>query len=253
MTMEINRTQQEALVEYTKRRSMALSVFRPQPHQDDFFKLYAREYLCRGGNRSGKSTCSSVLFAAIATDTPITLSDGTVVEARQPWQKNRCLTMWVIGYDSKHIGQTIYRLLFKSGLFRTIRDKETGRLRAFREWDDADKARSSESRESHPLIPRPFIDSRSWDWENKKGKEFKSVTIWHPQTKEPIAQIYAFSSKAEPKAGDPCDVIWIDESIQDHKHYEEWQARIVDRRGRIFWSSWPQCNNDALMKLTERA
>lgn len=253
MTMEINRTQQEALVEYTKRRSMALSVFRPQPQQEPFFRNYAREWLVRGGTRSGKSTCASIAFGAIATDTPITLSDGTKIEMRQPWQKGRCLTMWVIGYDSKHIGQTIHRLLFRKGLFRTIIDKKTNVLRAFRLWEPEDACRESETKDSNPVIPTAFIDPASWDWENKKGKEFKSVTIWNPQNKEPLANIYAFSSKAEPKQGDPCDVIWIDEAIQDPKHYDEWQSRIVDRRGRIFWSSWPKIDNNALMMLTERA
>jgi len=253
MTMEINRSQHEALLEYAKRRSMSLTVFRPQPHQDDFFRLYAKEFLVRGGNRSGKSTCASVLFAATATDTPITLSDGTIVESRQTWQKNRCLDMWVIGYDSKHIGQTIFRLLFKAGLFKTIRDKTTGRLRAYREWEEEDRAREKEIKDSNPLIPKSFVDPASWDWENKKGKEFKSVTIWHPQTHEPLANIYAFSSKAEPKAGDPVDVIWVDEAIQDPAHYSEWFARLTDRRGRIFWSSWPKVDNDALSSLTARA
>lgn len=251
--MKINQTQQQSLVEYAKRRSMALSIFRPQEHQEPFFRNYAREWLVRGGNRSGKSTCAAVMFAGIATDTPITLNDGTKIDLRQPWQKGRCLTMWVIGYQKNHIGQTIYRLLFKSGLFKTITDKDTGRVRAYREWEPEDKARSAEARDSHPLIPKAFVDPASWDWENKKGKEFKAVTIIHPQTKEPLAEIYAFGSKDEPKQGDPVDIIWIDEQIQDPKHYEEWQARLTDRRGRMFWSSWPRTNNDALQKLTERA
>ncbi len=167
--------------------------------------------------------------------------------------KGRCLTMWVIGYDSKHIGQTIFRLLFKKGAFKVINDEKDGHLRAYREWDEADRKRSHLVKESGPIIPAAYVDPDSWDWENKKGKEFKSVTIWHPQTHEPLAEIYAFSSKAEPKQGDPVDVIWIDEAIQDPKHYEEWQSRIVDKRGRIFWSSWPKTDNNALQELTNRA
>lgn len=251
--MEINQSTHKALAEYAKRRSMALSVFRPQPQQEPFFRHYAREWLVRGGTRSGKSTIASIAFGAIATDTPVTMEDGTKIDMRQPWQKGKCLTMWVIGYDSKHIGQTVHRLLFRKGLFRTIVDKKTNMLRSFRLWEPEDAARENEAKDSNPVIPAAFIDPTSWDWENKKGKEFKSVTIWNPQTKEPIANIFAFSSKAEPKQGDPVDVIWIDEAIQDPKHYDEWQSRIVDRRGRIFWSSWPKIDNNALMLLTERA
>lgn len=250
----VSRETLKGLSEYGARKSMSLAIYRPQPHQEPFFRKYAKEYLLRGGVRAGKSLSASTLFSAIATDTPITFSDGTVMDMRQPWQKGRCLTMWVIGYDAKHIGQTIFRLLFKANAFKIIRDKNPPHeWRAYREWEPEDKAREREAKPAHPLIPNAFVDPKSWDWENRKGREFKSVTIWHPQTHEPLAQIFAFSSKAEPKQGDPVDVIWIDEAIQDPKHYEEWMSRIVDMDGRIFWSSWPKTDNNALQLLTHRA
>ncbi len=51
MTTKINRSQAGLLAEYTKRRNMAISVYRPQPHQEPIYKQYAREYLIRGGVR----------------------------------------------------------------------------------------------------------------------------------------------------------------------------------------------------------
>lgn len=243
----------EALREYADRQNDALSVFRPLPHQDDFFRHSPRQFLIRGGNRSGKSTCAAVKFAAYAMDRPVTLSDGTVQKIRSPWQEGKSLIMWVIGYDMRHLGETIYRLLFLPGLFKTLRDEETGRVRAYREWDEADKKRESEVMPSAPLIPARNIDPKSWDWENKKNREFKRVSIIDPITKKVTATIFGYSSKADPKAGDPVDVIWIDEAIEYPEHYSEWKARTIDRRGNLFWSSWPSTNNDALARLTSEA
>lgn len=239
--------------EFQRRRNMALAMFRPMAHQEPFFREYAREFLCRGGNRSGKSTCAAAKFASIACNFPITLDDGTIIDQRQPWQRDRPLVMWIIGYDLQHIGQTIHRLLFKAGLFKVIRDEVTGLHRTFKPWMEQDQKREDEAKPSPPLIPARYVDQNSWVWENKKAKEFKKVIIRDPLTRKELAEIYCFSSKADPKAGDPVDVIWIDESIENPTHYGEWQARLVDRRGNLFWSSWPNSNNDALQNLSERA
>ncbi len=131
--------------------------------------------------------------------------------------------------------ETIYRILFKSDLFKMIRDERTGdgeHTTEHREQILIDRRRCELRRQSYQSAT---IVPRSWDWENKGNREFKKVTIHHPVTKEILAEIYAYSSKAEPKAGDPVDVIWIDEAIKYPKHYSEWQARLADRRGRLFW------------------
>lgn len=172
---------------------------------------------------------------------------------RRKYQKGKRLTMWVIGYDARHIGETIHRLLFQPNLFRIIRDSETGEWVTFNEniQDHAD--RMHEAVAAPPLIPESWVKPGSWDWENLGNKEFNKVEIAHPQTGKDLAIIYAYSSKGDPKAGDPVDHIWIDEAIRYPKHYSEWQARILDRKGRIDWSSWPAMNNSALRELTKRA
>ncbi len=253
MTNKPTDAQLKAIVELTKRRRMALKMFRSQPQQDKFLKTKARTFLIRGGNRSGKSTIAGTAFASIACDIPLTLSDGTKVDMRRPHQKGKPLIMWVIGYEGKHIGQTIYRILFKSGLFQIIRDEETKEWRSYRRWDEFDQKRASECAPSPPLIPPSYIQPKSWSWENKAAKVFERVVIHNPQTKEVLAEIYAFSSKAEVKAGDPVDVIWIDEKIEYPTHYPEWAMRLVDRNGWVFWSSWPAVDNEALRNITLQA
>lgn len=245
--------EQAALVEFAERRKMAINMFRPQPHQEQIFRSTAKYGLYLGGNRAGKTLCAALKFAAIAMDMAITMPDGTQIFQRRPHQRGKCLRMWVIGADSRHIGETIYRILFRAGeAFRVIRDKNTGELRAWRRWEPDDAAREKETQPNPALIPARCIDQKSWSFENKANREFNKVTIIDPVTKEPLADIHAYSSKADPKAGDPVDVIWIDERIEYEQHYPEWVARLVDRGGFLYWSSWPDTSNEALSKLHER-
>ena len=247
-------SQQKMLAEVASRQLEALRLFRPFPEQVPFFQCTARETLVRGGNRAGKSLISALRFAAIATDRPITLPDGTPQSIRLPHQKNRPLIMWTIGYQQNHIGQTIYRLLFRPGAFRIIQDEDTGMWRAYQPWSPEDAARRRLSKAAPPLIPPRYIKRGSWSWLNKGDRVFTKVVIANPHDPEEIlAEIYAFTSTGEVKAGDPVDEIWIDEAIQYGAHYAEWQARLLDNEGRILWSSWPRMSNNALTNLTARA
>lgn len=254
MNEKITKRKAQAVVEMARIKSSGLETFVSQPHQDAIFISMVRELLVQGGNRSGKSVCCAVLFAALAMNKEITLSDGRKINPRQKHQQGRPLTMWVIGYSLTYIGQTIYRLLFQPGLFDTIRDSETGRFRAFDKTDPKDMERRAMVRPSRPLIPKSYVKPKSWSWTNRGNKEFERVVICNPQNPDEIlAEIFAYGSQSEPKAGDPCDVIWIDEAIEYPQHYPEWQARLVDRRGRLFWSSWPRGMNQALVNLEQRA
>jgi hypothetical protein len=253
MTTALNRQHILAAAELARRKCESLRLFRALPSQDKFFRCQARETLVRGGNRSGKSVISAVRFAAMATDQKVTLSDGSRVDARLPWQKGRPLIMWCVGLGQAHIGQTLHRLLFRAGLFRMIRDLETNEWRTFRPWDPEDDARSAEVKPSPPLISSRFISPDSWAWENKSERVFTKVEIINPETKETLAEIYAFTSSGDVKAGDPVDMIWIDEHIKFPRHYPEWQARLIDRIGILNWSSYPNASNTALRDLSRRA
>lgn len=212
-------------------------------------------YISNGivSHNSGKSTCVASKFAAIARDKPIILRDGRKVNMRRKYQRGKCLTMWIIAYDSKYIGQTIHRLLFQPGMFRITRDLETGEWVTYNQNNQDHASRPEDVTDAPPLIPESWVVPGSWDWENLGNREFNRVDIANPQTGEKLAEIFAYSSKGDPKAGDPVDHIWIDEKIRYPRHYPEWQARILDRKGRIDWSSWPAMGNQALTNLSKRA
>ena len=205
-------------------------------------------------HNSGKSTISAVRFAAIAMDRPVILPDGTEQPLRLPHQKGRPLILWLVGYQQNHIGQTLYRLLFRPGAFRIIPDENTGLWRAYQPWLPADAVRKHLTKPAPPLIPARYIKKGSWSWLHRGDRSFTKVVIVNPHDQtEVLAEIYAFTSTGEVKAGDPVDEIWIDEAIQYPKHYAEWQARLIDHEGRILWSSWPRMSNNALTNLTARA
>jgi hypothetical protein len=204
-------------------------------------------------HNSGKSVVGAIRFAAIATDRSVFGPDGQQVDVRLPWQKGRPLIMWCIGLGQGHIGQTLHRLLFRPGAFKIIRDQKTGAWRAYRPWDAGDAAREKEAKPSPPLIPQRFINPNGWGWENKAERVFTQCEIWHPETHEPLAYIYAFTSSGDVKAGDPIDEIWVDERIKFPQYYAEWQARLIDNKGRLTWTSWPDITNYALMDVSRRA
>lgn len=237
-----------AAIELAERKRMALRIFRPQPHQEPIFEAPLAKYsLIQGGNRSGKSTCAAVQFASIATDTPITLADGREIDQRAPWQKGRSLVMYVVGYQERHIGETIYRLLFKRGLFKVVHDPKTKELRSFD--PDNDPALGLKPQDSPPLIPARFI--KKFSWNVAADNIFTKVILHNPKTKEEIAQIFAYSSQGLPKAGDPVDFVWVDERIGTDGYIDEMKARLVDKSGQLVWSSWPDVKSDDLRKFVE--
>ena len=217
------------------------------PDQVGLFKDQSSECLIGGGNRSGKSLNAAILFASIARDIKVTAWNGEEIETRRPNQKGRVLQMWVIGLAINHFS-TIYRLLFKYDAYRIIRDSETGDLRSWRPWQESDESRELETLPAYPLIPQYEIDQKSWSWESRSSNQFTHVLL------PGKAEIWCFpSSAANPRQGEPVDVIWIDEAIESPEFYTEWQSRLSDKRGRMFWASYPRNLNTALTDLKRRA
>jgi hypothetical protein len=243
--MNLNKaTVMQVVQEAANRRMDALLMFRPMAHQEPFFLNEATQTGIFGGNQTGKSTLAAVKFAAVARGKCVTFKDGRKIAQRRRGQDGRELLMWVVGLQLNHIGETIHRLLFRPGAFKIIKDKTTGLYRSWNPSDPEDKARESECKPAPPLIPESEIESSSWH--NKGSKQFDCVTLKNG------TRIVAYASTAEVKQGDQVDFIWIDESIQNPKHYDEWLMRLIAKRGFIQWSSWPTKGiNSALIGLHE--
>jgi hypothetical protein len=118
--------------------------------------------------------------------------------------------------------------------------------RAYNPYTDSHRA--YECRPSWPLIPMSEVKGgmEGIAWEDKKQRQFNTIELTNGTI------IKAYASTAEVKMGDPVDVIWIDEKIARIGHYQEWQARLSDTKGRIVWSSLSDMNG-ALLRINKRA
>lgn len=233
--------------ERDKRQVEMLRLFRPLPYQVPIFTSKAPDLIVRGGNRSGKTTSASVLFASLAMGKPIIGPDDKPLPSPWPkhWPKDGGLLLWCVGYDEKHVGQTIFRHLFMPGLFRVIKDPVTGKYRTYQPWRTEDQALASETISSEPLIPDRYI--KHWSWKDKARHIFESVELINGTV------IRAYSSRGEVKQGDKVHCIWIDEDIEYESHIGEFHMRLLDHRGRLIWSAFPHSKNQALIELSEQA
>lgn len=182
---------------------------------------------------------------------PITLRDGTKIHMRpERWRKEPIL-VWLIGYDHKHCGTVLFKALFKSGLFRLIRDQKTGRWRSWDPTNPDDKDLHAITRPSPPLIRMSDVmdGMKGISWENKKENQISSCQMAHDGTK---LQFYA-STGARPQ-GSAVHVIWMDERLDSDQWYPELLMRLPDHRGKLVWTSWPDTHpSAALSELEKRA
>lgn len=190
------------------------------------------ERLVRGANRSGKTTCAAVEFARAVTGQ----------DDRYPKENG---IAYISGFDGKHLANVMYKLLFRSGAFKIIRDAQTGEWRSFNPSKLEDRLREKDAKPAPPLIPPRLIKNTAW--ESRKENLPKVVFLANGW------EIHFFSSNAKPPRGTQIDLAWFDEEIVDPDWYPEIAARLVDRNGKFIWSATPQANTPQLFELHERA
>ena len=229
----------EQLLELEKeklRRDISpLKLYKPYDYQLPFHQdTEAYESVVLGGNRSGKTTACAMEFCWAITGThPVP----------GKYSKENGLA-WIVGQNWSHIGRVIVPMLLRSGVFKIIRDLDTGLWRAFDFVKDA--GREDETKPAPPLIPERLIKQKSW--------VLKSANM--PSTLELTNGwvINLFSSDAEPPQGNKCSMVWIDEDINSSGNWvTELQARLADLKGRLMWSAMPHSRTDALVGLADRA
>ncbi len=231
-----------AVSERDRRQGEAMRLYRPRPEQMPFHCSRATERLVKGGNRSGKTVCAAVEVDSAALGVPIVDPGGGVLEHQYPAPP---LVIWLIGFDERHIAR-MGRKLFKPGLFRCVKDPETGRLRIWKGFEEEPEL-ADETVPAPPLIPKRMIKPGGWAWENKAKGVFSSCELTNGTI------LYAFPSGTEAAIGDAVDLIWVDEDVQNAEIIPELLARLVDVEGRFIWSSWPRVSNNALLKMHDAA
>lgn len=221
------------LLEQLARRMEAVRLYEPLPTQEKFHACRSRNRLVRGSNRAGKTLATAVEATRAVL--------GRDPHGKYPERDGRC---YVVGRDEKHLGEVIYRKLFRPGAFRIVRDEVTGVWRSYRPWSAADAARARQSKPAPPLIPRRYV--KSITWKSKGDSVPEKVTLisgW---------EVDFFSSLGKPPRGSDLDLVWFDEEIVESDWYPEMSARLLDRNGRLIWGATPQGGTTRLFELHQR-
>jgi hypothetical protein len=213
-----------------QRRAEALRLYEPLPRMEAFHRSLARERLVRGSNRAGKT-----LTAAVEVARAVTGQDPF-----DKWPKTNG-RFWLVGRDGRHLGQVMYRKLFRGDQFKIVKDPVTGLWRGYRPWTD----QGQKPRPAPPLIPARFIAEMAW--ENKREMTPSLITLVNGW------EMLFLSSNSIPGVGSDIDGAWFDEEIENSSWYSETAARLLDRKGRFLWSATPQAATQQLYDLSCRA
>lgn len=182
-----------------------LNYYTPLPKVDAFHESTAFTRLIRGGNRSGRSVAAAAEVASACLGTQIRLSTGEYAKNNYP---DRPLSVLVVGYDWNYIGRNLYRLLFQSNVLLPRMGRHTP-----------------------PLIPDSCIESVRWH---------SRILI---QPEEVIlsngTKILFESSMDTPACCNQYDLVWADDVMADENVILEAQMRLLDRGGKLIWSSFP--------------
>jgi hypothetical protein len=232
--MQENERQMAVLLAALARRGTeALKLYDPLPKADLFHQSRKHERIVSGPNRSSKTLASSVEVARALT--------GQDPYGKYPKPPIKWLD---VGRDLRHIGLTMYPLLFKPGAFRIIRDEATGLWRTYRPWTD--KARESEAEPAPPLIPERLVNRRRIGWHDKRRQIPSIINLRNS------SQIVFAASTGKPGKGFAVHGVRFDEELDEGGWYEEVAARLVDHLGVFIWSVTPEEGTEQYWRLHER-
>lgn len=205
----------------TARRMNPLALYEPLPFQQAYHACMARECLLRKGVRAGGS------LAGIIEDVRALL--GCDPYNKYP-KTNGTLVM--VGFGERHIGQVFHRQMLEPGLFKLIRDEQTGQWRAFRPWQEYDAAYEEKAIDAPPLL--------------RKGKDCK--VVYESRGKHIFQAIHVPSTGwralAYNSAGDPgqCQgfsvhLAHIDEDVDNPGWKDELSSRCSGVGGLLRWTA----------------
>lgn len=225
---------EEAIAIKRSRMQESIHLFEPTAIQAPIVNCTARTITISGGNRSSKTTIAAYLWACWLL--------GKRKHESLPAENGRA---YFVGANETHLGEVMYRKLFRPGMFKVIRDKQTGLLRAFRPWDAEDAARYKEARPAEALIPPRFIETTSYRL--KKDNIPRMVKLKNGW------EILFLTGEGVPAQGFDANGVWFDEEIGNPDWFMEAMRGLIDRRGVFVWSATPQAATEQFLRLMERA
>lgn len=233
------------VAEFKSRQLEALNLYEPMPWQNQFHACTAKEALLLKANQVGGSLANFVEIARAVT-------------GQDPYKKypKKDGVAVCVGYGERHIGQVIYRYLFRWGAFKIIRDEETGDWRTYHPWSPdvtvggkrGDSHRKAEARPAPPLIPKRFIEGKI-AWARRSADIFERVQFKNGWT------LHAFNSAGDPEHAQGLTNVWLydfDEDVAQGGWYEEAVQRTSSCNGFLRWNAMPHSKTEDIMRMVER-
>ena len=224
----------KAVSSLVRRRLESLSLYQPLPQAMPFHASHSSERIVRGSNRSGKTNAAAIEVARAVL--------GRDPQNKYPQNDGRA---FLVGKNGKHLGQVMYRKLFRRGSFDIIKNNRTGLFEVYQPWKPDHLANRKAKKWAPPLIPASYIADISWE---KKGEQIPSLVRlkngW---------ELSFFTSLGECQQGSDIDLAWMDEEIPNPEWYVELSARLLDRSGKFIWSATPQAGSEQLFDLHQSA
>lgn len=217
-----------------RRKAETLSVYRPLPVALKFHRDNAYWRLGIGSNRSGKTQCGALEVAFAAT--------GLHPFINYPKERG---TIYVVGYDGKHIREVMWPKLAAEGSMKFIRDEDSGEWRPVYPDNEYDLAYKEKWKDAPPVLPPRLVKSITW---NKKNEEIPSIVTMVNGTK-----LHFFSSRARPQKGTEIDLGWFDEELENEIWIPEMEARAIDKGGRLIWTFTPEVATEMAFTMHQRA
>lgn len=223
-----------AVAGIVRRRMESLSLYIPLPHAVAFHASKASERITRGSNQSGKTNAAAVEVARAVL--------GRDPHDKYPKKDGRA---FLVGKNGKHLGQVMYRKLFRPGAFDIIKNNSTGLFEVYQPWKPEHLANSNSREPAPPLIPASYVEETSWE---KKGEQTPSMVRMKNGW-----ELSFFTSLGETQQGSEINLAWMDEEIPNPEWYVELSARLIKRGGKFIWSATPQAGSEQLFDLHQSA
>ncbi len=232
--LQLSREIKATEAERRARLQESVNIFVPTDIQRQILESDARRLIVSGGNRGGKTIIIAMWLALVA------LGRHSVPRFNRP-----NLRIYVVGASAGHLGEVLYRKVFKPGAFKVIKDKKTGLMRAFNRQNPEDLARALEADESEPLIPSRYIEDTSW----RLKKDACPLMVRLKNGTE----IRYHTGEGLPAQGFDADVVIFDEEIQNIDWFVEAIRGLIDREGTFVWGATPQAATTQFLQLLDKA
>lgn len=158
----------------------------------------------------------------------------------------------VLGRDSDHLADPLWRTLAYPGAFWVIRDEQSGEVRPLEVSRKNHRIRQKDLKRRREWMPAPPILSPDqldgepvWTHRGRGlPKQIRLKSGW---------EVLFATNEGKVKQGNRIHLAWFDEEVSSAHWYRETMRGLMDWDGIFWWSATPQTGSVALYDLHQKA